>query len=117
LGQLQIDDGKLHEGRRTLQEARQLIDTLPRLQSEDYFHLARLRAQLSRLAGAAKPLATDREGAEQQPYLDQALDALRKAVAAGFDDAAKLKEDPTLDPVRGRDDFRKLLAQLEAAKK
>jgi serine/threonine protein kinase/tetratricopeptide (TPR) repeat protein len=113
LGQLQIDSGKLDEGRRTLQEARELIEKLPQLNGEDYYHLARLRAQLSRLPGAGKTNSTDPERAERQAYLDQALDALRKGMAAGYRNAAKLKKDTSLDPLRASADFQKILADLE----
>jgi hypothetical protein len=50
-----------------------------------------------------------------QSYGDRALEALRRAVAKGYKDAAHLQKDPALDPLRGRDDFQKLLAELEAA--
>jgi serine/threonine-protein kinase len=52
-----------------------------------------------------------------QSYADQALAMLRTAVARGYKDLANLKKDSDLDPLRGRDDFRKLLAEVEAATK
>ena len=39
---------------------------------------------------------------------------LQKAVQAGYKDAAHMKKDTDLDPLRDRDDFKKLLAELEA---
>jgi hypothetical protein len=48
-------------------------------------------------------------------YADRALEALRQAVANGYKDTANMKKDTALDPLRGRDDFQKLLAELEAA--
>jgi hypothetical protein len=48
-----------------------------------------------------------------QFYGDQALALLRTAVARGYQDAAHMKKDTDLDPLRGRDDFRKLLAELD----
>jgi serine/threonine-protein kinase len=50
-------------------------------------------------------------------YADWAVEALRQAVAKGYKDAAHMKKDKDLDPLRGRDDFRKLLTELEAAAK
>jgi tetratricopeptide (TPR) repeat protein len=47
-------------------------------------------------------------------YADQAMDFLRQAVTKGFRKPVYLKEDHDLDPLRARDDFRKLGAQLEA---
>jgi tetratricopeptide (TPR) repeat protein len=48
-------------------------------------------------------------------YADRALAALRQAVAGGHRDAAQLRKDPALDPLRDRADFKKLLADLEKA--
>ena len=48
---------------------------------------------------------------------DRAMQWLHKAVQAGYKDAAHMKKDPDLDPLRGREDFKKLLAELEANKK
>jgi hypothetical protein len=46
-------------------------------------------------------------------YADRALQLLHRAVHAGFKDAAHLRKDTALDPLRERDDFQKLLAELE----
>jgi hypothetical protein len=42
---------------------------------------------------------------------------LRQAVVRGYKDLAQLKTDPDLKALRGRDDFKKLLAELEARAK
>jgi len=47
---------------------------------------------------------------------DRAMVWLKQAVAAGFIDVAQFKQDADLDALRGRDDFKKLLAELEARK-
>jgi serine/threonine protein kinase/tetratricopeptide (TPR) repeat protein len=46
-------------------------------------------------------------------YGDQAVAMLRFAVSKGFRDVARLKKDKELDAVREREDFKKLLAELE----
>jgi tetratricopeptide (TPR) repeat protein len=46
-------------------------------------------------------------------YADQAMGMLRDAVAKGHKDVAHMKQDADLDPLRNRDDFRKLVAELE----
>jgi serine/threonine-protein kinase len=46
-------------------------------------------------------------------YGDRAMEALRQALAKGYQDAAHMQKDTDLDPLRGRDDFRKLLAELD----
>jgi hypothetical protein len=47
-------------------------------------------------------------------YAARALELLREAVAQGYKDVAHIKKDKDLDPLRDRDDFKKLMAQLEA---
>ena len=44
---------------------------------------------------------------------DLSMAWLQKAVAAGFRDARHMTHDPDLDALRGREDFKKLLAELE----
>src|SRR5262249_2154170 len=76
----------------------------------------------------AKPLgpvplrAAGREGCQlpaakrtelAKSYGDRAMETLRQAVAKGYKDAANLKKEKALDPLRSRDDFKKLLAELE----
>jgi tetratricopeptide (TPR) repeat protein len=46
-------------------------------------------------------------------YGDRAMNALRRAVEFGYKDVANVKKDKSLDPLRERDDFQKLLAELE----
>jgi hypothetical protein len=48
-------------------------------------------------------------------YADRAVDLLRKAMHQGYKDAEELKKNPSFDPLRSRDDFRKLLSDLEEA--
>jgi eukaryotic-like serine/threonine-protein kinase len=44
---------------------------------------------------------------------DRAMALLKQAITAGFNNAAHLKKDKDVDPLRGREDFKKLMAQLE----
>jgi tetratricopeptide (TPR) repeat protein len=46
-------------------------------------------------------------------YADRAMELLQKAANAGFKDATHIKADKDLDPLRDRDDFKKLLAEVE----
>jgi hypothetical protein len=41
---------------------------------------------------------------------------LNQAVSAGYKDAAHIKEDHDLDSLRARDDFKRLVAELEWVK-
>ena len=45
---------------------------------------------------------------------DRAMHLLRQAAARGWNHPRVLRKDPDLDPLRGRGDFRKLAADLEA---
>jgi serine/threonine protein kinase/Tfp pilus assembly protein PilF len=57
-------------------------------------------------------LASVRSADKKQEYADRAMDLLHRAVKAGFQDAALMAKDTELDPLRARDDFKKLLAEL-----
>jgi tetratricopeptide (TPR) repeat protein/tRNA A-37 threonylcarbamoyl transferase component Bud32 len=46
-------------------------------------------------------------------YGDAAMKLLREAVSKGFKDAMRLRKDPYLAPLRQREDFRKLVAEVE----
>jgi serine/threonine-protein kinase len=81
-----------------------------RTDAESLYTAARMRA-----ITAAVIRATDKspEGVKQADVeADRAVDWLRKAIAAGFKDAARLRKDADLDALRDRDDFKKLLAEL-----
>src|SRR5206468_2245320 len=53
------------------------------------------------------------EGKEQAGQLAAALDALRRAVAAGYDNAHRLRTDSQLAPLRSEAAFQQLLRDLE----
>jgi len=74
------------------------------------FERGRALALLAGLGGDAKSGATAVEAAA---FADQAVAALRDAVTAGWMRTDELKE-PDFDPLRGREDFKKLFADLEA---
>jgi serine/threonine-protein kinase len=66
------------------------------------------------LVGKGKAELSAAEKAERERYADQAMDALRAAIAAGDRDVARLRKEPALDPLRQRDDFKALVRQVEA---
>jgi tetratricopeptide (TPR) repeat protein len=71
---------------------------------------AELYAGACELARAADVVGPGK--AERDQYLTESVAALRKAVAAGFRDAGKLRGDPALEPLRKRDDFRAVLVEV-----
>src|SRR5262249_14726173 len=60
--------------------------------------------------------ATQREEAATF-YGDAAMKLLRNAVSKGYKDVAHMKKDTHLVPLRQRDDFRNLVAELEGKEK
>jgi serine/threonine protein kinase/tetratricopeptide (TPR) repeat protein len=65
--------------------------------------------------------ASATEVSQREAYANQALALHRRAQAAGYfknrANIAALKQDPDLDSLRSREDFQKLVAELEAAAK
>ena len=80
-------------------------------------------AELRKIPGCPPPVlydfarvysvASTKIADEKQNYADRAMELLTKAVKGGFKDVAMLKADKQLDPLRERDDFKKLLAEME----
>ena len=58
-------------------------------------------------------VASGKVAAKKQEYGDRAMELLKKAVAAGFRDAAHMAKDTDLDPLRDRADFKQLVASLQ----
>lgn len=51
-------------------------------------------------------------GSKKQEYADRAIELLKKAVKAGYHDAAHIAKDTDFDAIRGRDDFKELMEEL-----
>jgi tetratricopeptide (TPR) repeat protein/tRNA A-37 threonylcarbamoyl transferase component Bud32 len=68
---------------------------------------------LGLLAGLAADGKSGVSSAEAAAFADQAVAVLRDAISDGWNVPDELKE-PDFDAVRGRDDFKKLLAELKA---
>jgi serine/threonine protein kinase/tetratricopeptide (TPR) repeat protein len=62
-------------------------------------------------------VASGKVAEKRQAYAGRAMELLHQAVKAGWKDAAHMKQDKDLDALRERDDFKKLIADLEATKK
>jgi tetratricopeptide (TPR) repeat protein len=68
-------------------------------------------------AVTAAVLDATEESEEATAEADLAMNWLTKAVAAGYGDAAHMKQDKDLDSLRDREDFTKLLVELESKPK
>ena len=68
---------------------------------------------LALLAGLGKDPKSGVTAAEAASFADRSVAALRDAIDAGWAVREELKE-PEFDPLRGREDFQKLVAELEA---
>jgi eukaryotic-like serine/threonine-protein kinase len=58
-------------------------------------------------------VAAKQDEAQALTYGDAALELLRKAVTAGWQDAAHMRQDTDLDALRDREDFKQLLDDLD----
>lgn len=94
-----LSAGQVAEAVADADELRKLTDW----NAGQWYHFARVYA-------VASGKIADKKG----EYAAAAMELLIQAVKAGYKDVAHMKKDPDLDSLRGRDDFRKLLADLEA---
>ena len=62
-------------------------------------------------------IASTKIADKKQEHADRAMELLQKAVKAGYKDAAHMAKDTDLDPLRGREDFKKLMVELETKAK
>jgi tetratricopeptide (TPR) repeat protein len=93
-----------------LRQACELWAKVPSLDTETRFEQAGV---LALLAGLGKDLKSGVTAAEAAAFADQSIAALRDMITAGWARREELKE-PEFASLRGREDFKKLLAELEA---
>jgi serine/threonine-protein kinase len=78
----------------------------------EQFTVATVFAYAAGQVGKGKASLSAAEEAQRTRYADLAMDALQRARANGFRDRQRLEQHHHLDSLRGRADFRKLLAEL-----
>jgi tetratricopeptide (TPR) repeat protein len=90
-------------------------EKLNRSDAGSLYVAARMRAVTAAVFRAAdtSPAGTEQADAEA----DRAMDWLRRAVAAGYKNAARVQQDRDLAALRGRADFAKLVTMLSACEK
>jgi serine/threonine-protein kinase len=83
------------------------------LEMGQFYHLSDQPVRALPLLDKALVLFARLAGTTGRPsHADQAMAALRLAVEKGYEDRARLQKDPDLDPLREREDFKRLLAEL-----
>jgi hypothetical protein len=81
-----------------------------------FYHAACWYSLASAAIGKESRPGSSQHGQLSDRYARRALDLLQQARAAGYfgpTELARLRHDPDLDPVRTREDFMKLLSDLE----
>jgi tetratricopeptide (TPR) repeat protein len=115
LGSYQREAGRAEEAARSIRLAREVLEGLPAEGPGDFRNLASVRARCAGLIAQGKTQLTAAEEAERRHEGDLALGALRQAVAAGYQDVEEIKASEDLACLRGRSDFKELVARLEEA--
>jgi serine/threonine-protein kinase len=96
-----------------LRRAETILATLPDLAPVDRYNLACTRAVILRLIGGGQRELLAEQRVERARYEALAMESLREAVAAGYNDVQNMHQDTDLDALRGRDDFQGLLRGLK----
>jgi serine/threonine-protein kinase len=81
--------------------------------SQELYIIACEQADTAACVARGKSVLTPAEQMERSTYLDQAMETLSLAVKAGFSNAERLAREPSLAPLRSREDFQKLLPALK----
>jgi serine/threonine protein kinase len=110
LGQTLLEDGEFSAAVPNFRRSAELYEGLPKKSGELWFEIACCHAGLSVLAGRD---GSGIPSSERQREADLALTNLKKAVEFGYQ-SERFQRDKSLDPVRDREDFRKLLAEIES---
>jgi tetratricopeptide (TPR) repeat protein/tRNA A-37 threonylcarbamoyl transferase component Bud32 len=104
---VQLED---HAG--TAQAIADLLEVAPATWP-DYPRAAGLQARCIRLAQQDKKVADTRRPELVQRYGDQVVVLLQRALAQGYTDSNYLKKTADFEPLRSREDFKKLLSELD----
>ncbi|QVL33969.1 tetratricopeptide repeat protein [Telmatocola sphagniphila] len=111
LGAVQRRLGQPKEAVRSIRRAIELVEQLPMLAPRDYFNLACYHSELAAIASNEASIITTEEGKAE---VEQAMKSLHQAIAEGFTGVGRLKSAASLELLRPRADFQKLVKELEA---
>jgi tetratricopeptide (TPR) repeat protein len=110
LGQIRREMGKLMDAATALRRACEHYDAIKSLAEINTFFRACSHASLSGLGGVAGSGVSSPEGDD---HARKAISILRQAVWLGYRDPDPYRTESALDPLREREDFKKLVAGLE----
>jgi tetratricopeptide (TPR) repeat protein len=112
-GILQRRGGQPADAAASFRQAIAILERLPTRNPIDHYGLACYHALLSQVAAEPGSGMTTAEGRDAA---DRAMAALQKAVAGGLRNGAHIRLDTDLDPLHHREDFQKLMRELEEKK-
>jgi hypothetical protein len=96
-----------------VQEAEMVAAKAEELYSGNLYNLACVYSHCAATAGRDAKLPLPERTKLQEHYGARALEYLRQAMAKGWRNLPLLKSDPDLDALRGREDFKKVVAEAE----
>jgi tetratricopeptide (TPR) repeat protein len=113
LGQVLREAGQQAGASDETRKALALFERIDREKSEDPYNLACVRSLCSEMVRSD---GKDAAAIEKSRHLaDRAMEALRQAIAGGYHDVAWIEHDTDLDPLRSRDDYKSLIADLKSS--
>ena len=78
------------------------------------YNAACLYARCAEFVTKDKPAPTDAEQAEQQKFINLAIECLKESLAVGWDDFAHLRKDDDLKPLCGLPEFEALFPKKKS---
>jgi serine/threonine protein kinase/tetratricopeptide (TPR) repeat protein len=97
---------------RAIQEA-EAIAGKEELNSTNLYNMSCLYSRCASIAGKDAKLPPAERTKLQEQYAGRAIEYLRQSLAKGMHDLPIIKSDPDLDPLRRREDFKKLVEEVE----
>ena len=103
--------GRFADAARNCHRDGELLNALPTRSLENLVYLAACQALFSGIAGET---SSGVPSAERQPAADKAVAILRTAAAAGYANAARIRNNPSFLALRSHPDFQRLLMEMES---
>ncbi len=113
LARHQQDMGLAVESTRSLRAAKEILDALPDHSAEQLFDVAVVYGSLARRSEDSPNDSGAITPEDREQFARQALDALGKAVTAGYRKLEIIQAEPELMSIRQRPEFRAVIAPLE----